>query len=165
MRSFVPATRPSTGITGFEIGPYGEQAAEDMMRQLGLSGELRFTPVHRQPSDRRAHFAASLLEVTKSTRDKLVVVLAAPGYSHDITLATARLATDPSVLMTAVIEPARSRLLRKPGASRGLRRPNRRSPSTGAPRTLAAAVDATIPYEHQAVPPATAISDLPPQYP
>jgi F0F1-type ATP synthase beta subunit len=46
------------------------------------------------------------------------MILTAPGYHHDVTLAVAQLADDPSVLTTIVIEPATSE-----AAGPSLRRP------------------------------------------
>lgn len=91
---------------GFEIGPYGAASAAESLSHLKMEGELRFTPGNLSVGDRRTHFRAALEEIAADHRDKVVVMQTAPGFTHDVALALAGLATDPNLLFAAVIEPA-----------------------------------------------------------
>jgi len=92
---------------GFATGPYDEESGRQWTRQFPVVTELRLTE-RGAPADRRAHFAATVNTVAASRADKIVMILTAPGHRHDVTVAIARFADDPTVLSTIVIEPATS---------------------------------------------------------
>jgi RNA polymerase sigma-70 factor (ECF subfamily) len=91
---------------GFATGPYDAESGRQWIEQYPLATTLRLSPDGRSPAVRRADFENRLLELDRTPGEKVVMVLTAPGHRHDVSLAVARLADDPRVLTTIVIEPA-----------------------------------------------------------
>jgi RNA polymerase sigma factor (sigma-70 family) len=90
---------------GFASGPYDTESGRQWNAQFPLATKLHLTAPGRAPL-RRSEFEASLLALHRTTCEKVVMVLTAPGHHHDVTLALAALIDDPRVLTTIVIEPA-----------------------------------------------------------
>jgi RNA polymerase sigma factor (sigma-70 family) len=93
---------------GFATGAYDMESGRQWLKQFPLATQLRLTPGGLASAERRAHFDDTVRELSRSPRDKIVMILTAPGHHHDVTLAVAQLADDPRVLTTIVIEPATS---------------------------------------------------------
>jgi len=93
---------------GFATGAYNMESGRQWLKQFPVATQLRLTPGARASPERRAHFEDTLCQVNRSPREKIVMILTAPGYHHDVTLAVAQLADDPSVLTTIVISQATS---------------------------------------------------------
>jgi RNA polymerase sigma-70 factor, ECF subfamily len=91
---------------GFATGPYDAESGRQWIEQYPLATELHLTPAGRSRAVRRADFETRLVELDRAPGEKVVMILTAPGHHHDVTLAVARLADDPRVLTTIVIEPA-----------------------------------------------------------
>lgn len=90
---------------GFATGPYDTANLEHHSRELGVDGRYQLAPEHLDVVERRRRFADALGEVAAADGDKLVVLLSAPGFRHEITVAQQTLSTDPTILLTAVVEP------------------------------------------------------------
>lgn len=90
---------------GFASGPYDHISLEHHGRELGVDGNYRLSPEGAGPDERRQCFLDALGELSRDRADKLVVMLDAPGFNHAITLGLQSLSTDPSVLLTVVVEP------------------------------------------------------------
>ena len=92
---------------GFATGPYDAESGRQWLRQFPVATEIRLTEAGNA-RERRAHFEKTVRAVRRSPGDKVVMILAGPGHRHDVTVAVAQLAEEPSVLTTVVVEPATS---------------------------------------------------------
>jgi hypothetical protein len=96
---------------GFATGAYDTESGRQWLKQFPLESQLRLTPGGRARPERRAHFEETVSELSRSPRDKIVMILTAPGHDHDVTIAVAQLADDPRVLTTIVIDRQRAKRL------------------------------------------------------
>jgi len=90
---------------GFASGPYDQTSLEHHGRELGVRGNYALAPEGISMADRRHIFSEAVAGLSATAGDKLVVLLTAPGFQHEITLALQTLSTDPSMLLAAVVEP------------------------------------------------------------
>lgn len=90
---------------GFAYGPYDHTSLENSTRQYGVPGHYRLAPEGVPDGERRALFEEALGELTSTDHEKVVILLTAPGFRHDITATLPSLAGNRSVLTTIVVEP------------------------------------------------------------
>ena len=90
---------------GFACGPYDRANLEHHSRELGVDGHYRLAAEDLNTTERRHIFSDALAEITATPRPRFIVLLSAPGFQHEVTLALQTLSHHPSVLLTAVVEP------------------------------------------------------------